>query len=77
MLPFVGIADGERKLVLSPAVPDPDSYFGIYDRLIGPFRTVRGAHWSINYGSLHPNVKTISQAEEMARRLERTQRRAR
>ena len=62
----VGIREnGYRREVFRPY--DPNAYGNIYDYVVGPFKTLRGAEFMAKYGRNNPHCQTVDDAERLSK----------
>ena len=67
--PYVGISKGagKRELFRASVLPTEATHGHIYAAVIGPFRTVRGAQFDVDYGRNNPHVRCVNDAERIAK----------
>jgi hypothetical protein len=68
MKPYVGLKDGKRSVFKSETAPTESSHGHLYNAVIGPFRTNRGAVFMAEHGHNNPHLQTVADAERIARR---------
>jgi hypothetical protein len=73
--PYVGIRKTShfREVFHSTETPTQQTHGGVYSYVIGPFRTLRGAGYMARYGSNNPHLQTVDDAENAAKKEEKTQ----
>lgn len=64
---YVGLKNGDRHLFYSDSEPTQLSHGSIYNAVIGPFRTKRGACFMVNFGASNPHCQTVSDAERLGK----------
>ncbi len=63
---YVGLSKGERTAFSSAVVPAECNYGKLYQAVIGPFRTRRGAEHMAKFGNNNPHLQTVADAERQA-----------
>lgn len=66
---WVGLKPGKRTVFRFHSTPTQKSHGEVYNAVIGPFRTVRGAYFMANYGAGNPHCQTVAGAERLAKQL--------
>lgn len=61
--------DGKREVFKANYEPTHDSHGHIYEAVMGPFRTMRAALITRDYGKGNPHLQTVADAEKVAKRL--------
>lgn len=64
---YVGCSASERETFRSAAVPTFESHGEIYNVVIGPFQTKRGATFMAEYGFMNPHCQSVADAERLGR----------
>lgn len=64
---YVGVKGVTRKVFRSFTTPTKTAYGDRFSLVIGPFRTLRGAHFMADYGRNNPHLQTVQDAEELAK----------
>ena len=65
---YVGVkSDLNMERFRSKETPVRSSHGHLYAAVIGPFRTVAGAEYMVNFGKGNPHCQTVSQAERLGR----------
>ncbi len=64
---YVGLKGNTRKVFRSFTTPTNKSHGDKYNAVIGPFRTLRGASFMADYGRNNPHLRTVRDAEELAK----------
>ena len=66
---YIGFEPFEQRyrVFKSDIEPTTKSHGAFYSHVIGPFRTLRGAHFMIDYGRGNPHCQTVSDAEHLAK----------
>jgi len=67
MKPYVGCKAGKWVVFKSFVKPTEKTHGNLYNAVIGPFRTVRGANFMRDYGQGNPHCVTVSDAERLAK----------
>ncbi len=67
--PYVGCKAGKREVFKSEATPTEATHGHLYNAVIGPFRTMRGARFMAQCGGNNPHVQCVSDAERIAKTL--------
>jgi hypothetical protein len=65
---YVGISGKGREVFRSKKTPTDSSHGKKYGAAIGPFRTRRGAEIMAKYGANNPHIRSVADAERMAKR---------
>lgn len=66
MKPYVGCKAGKREVFKAESEPTEDSHGHLYNAVIGPFRTMRGAKFMAECGYNNPHLQTVADAERIA-----------
>ena len=65
---YVGVRrDLRREVFKATRMPARKRYGRRYTYVVGPFNTVRGAHFMADYGANNPHCTCVAQAEWLAR----------
>ena len=64
---FVGLKNGVREVFKSATIPTELSHGHIYNAVIGPFRTIRGARFMALCGANNPHCQDVRNAERIAK----------
>jgi hypothetical protein len=65
---YVGCKQGSRKIFKSDTTPTKASHGALFNAVIGPFRTKRGAMIMVAFGSHNnPHIQSVSDAERIGR----------
>lgn len=65
--PYVGVkGDGTRVVFRLATTPTEDMFRNVYNGVIGPFHTTRGANYMAQYGRSNPHLLTVRDAERAA-----------
>ena len=59
--------DGSREIFRSKETPTQETHGAKYNYTPGPFRTIHGATFMLNYGRNNPHCRTVSEAERLAK----------
>ena len=66
---FVGCNAGKPwEVFRNETIPTHGSHGHLYDAVIGPFRTIRGAKFMETYGRGNPHCRNVCEAEHLARK---------
>jgi hypothetical protein len=63
---YVGCNQTHRITFRSAENPTTETHGHLYNAVIGPFRTMRGARWMATYGANNPHCQTVADAERLA-----------
>lgn len=71
--PYVGIKPGGmREVFRASAGPTEELYGTLYNAVIRPFRTVRGAKFCAIHGGNNPHIQCVNDAERIAKQTKTT-----
>jgi hypothetical protein len=67
---YVGLTPSNREVFRSPVAPTDETHGHVYNAVIGPFRTKRGAAWMADpvKGAGNPHCRCMSDAEYLAKK---------
>lgn len=66
---YVGLqSDGQRIAFAQVEEPTQATHGAVYNAVIGPFRTMRGANFMALYGQGNPHCRTVADAERLAKK---------
>ncbi|KKL07473.1 hypothetical protein LCGC14_2585650 [marine sediment metagenome] len=65
---YVGIrvADGVYERFTSDGTPVRETHGHVYNAVIGPFKTIRGAKFMAEHGKGNPHLQHVNDAERIA-----------
>ena len=66
---YVGRKQGRQMIFKSDTIPTRETHGHLYDSVMGPFRTKRGAMFQVAFGANNPHVQQVSDAERIAKRV--------
>jgi len=58
----------KREIFRYPQEPTTDSHGHVFDAVIGPFRTMRGARFMRDHGQGNPHCLCVADAERLSRK---------
>jgi len=64
---YIGLKSGDRHLFKSFTNPTQNNYGGIYNAVIGPFKTKRGAIFMLEHGVNNPHCRCVADAERLSK----------
>ncbi len=65
---YVGMKVGNWAVFRSAAVPTEESHGEVFNAVMGPFRTLRAARFTVKHGKGNPHIQTVADAERIARK---------
>jgi hypothetical protein len=65
---YVGCKTVKREVFKAAETPTPSSHGHLYNAVIGPFRTKRGATFMAERGVNNPHCRCVADAERIAKR---------
>lgn len=66
---YLGLNEGRREIFRHDREPTRESHGQTYFAVVGPFRTLRGAHFMRDYGAGNPHCLCVRDAERIGKRL--------
>jgi hypothetical protein len=66
---YVGCLTNRYEVFRFVGVPEPGT-LSQYTHVIGPFKSKRGAEFMRDHGRFNPHVRSVSDAERLARQME-------
>jgi hypothetical protein len=67
---YLGLKQNNREVFKSATTPTQESHGHLYNAIVGPFRTMRGAKFMRDHGARNPHVQNVADAERIAKQLE-------
>lgn len=64
---YVGYRDGHYIYFRSEVKPTHTTHGNLYNYVIGPFKTKRGAKFMVDYGRNNPHCQTVDDAERLGK----------
>ncbi len=65
---YVGLMEGSKREIFRSATTPTRDAFPQYLAVVGPFRTVRGAQFMVNFGQNNPHCRCVSEAERLGKK---------
>jgi hypothetical protein len=65
---YVGLKFHTRELFKSELEPTEQSHGNLYNAVIGPFKTKRGAIFMRDHGQGNPHCRCVSEAEKLGKK---------
>ena len=64
---YVGYKAGKREVFKSATTPSGETHGHLFNAVVGPFRTMRGAKWAASAAAIgNPHFQTVKDAERIA-----------
>lgn len=65
---WLGLREGKREIFRAIETPTVETHGSVYDAVVGPFRTLRGARFMRDYGRGNPHCRCVADAERLGRK---------
>lgn len=65
---YVGMKAGNWAVFRSSVTPTEETHGDTFNAVMGPFRTLRAARFTVKHGKGNPHIQTVSDAERIAKK---------